>query len=85
MVTKTTGKTVVTLSGIWKVAGFLLSYLIMGVWITAKISEGNAGMRHEINDMKQQIRYLTTRIDNHIDQHLVERMQSNGKKEDSNH
>ena len=56
-----------TLSGVWKVASFLLAYLIMGVWITAQISEANKGIRHDIQNMREDIKHLTVRMDNHID------------------
>jgi hypothetical protein len=63
-------KSQVTISGVWKVASFLVGYLIMGVWITAQISEANKSMRGDIQEMKTSIHHLTVRLDSHIDSHI---------------
>ena len=68
----------VTLSGVWKVAAFLLSYLVMGVWITARISAGNEGLILQMQEMKKDVRHLSVRLDSHIDQHVLKGNETNG-------
>ena len=81
---ETTGKNEITTAGVWKIALFLLSYLIMGVWIAAQISAGNETMREDIREMKRDIRYLTKRLDDHIDQKAELKGLTYGNRQESN-
>lgn len=53
---------------IWKVAAALIGYLLMGMWMTAKISAGYDVLKGDITDIKSQINSLSARMDKHIDQ-----------------
>jgi hypothetical protein len=54
-------------SAVLKVAGWVLSWLIMGLWTSAKISTGFEFMRQDMRDMKQEIRVLSGRFDTHLE------------------
>ncbi len=52
---------------IWKVALSLVGYIILGMWLTAKISVGYDFIRADVQRLEQRINTLTNRIDQHID------------------
>lgn len=53
---------------IWKFASIVLGYLIMGFWMAAKISAGYEVVKEEITSVKMDIKSLSQRMDQHIDQ-----------------
>lgn len=50
-----------------KVAGWVLSWLVMGLWASAKISTGFEYMQKDMRDMKQEIRHISDRLDTHME------------------
>jgi hypothetical protein len=58
----------ISAESIWKLALTLVGWVLMGVWMTAKISAGYEETRRDMQDLKRSIEHVTYRLDGHIDQ-----------------
>ncbi len=54
-----------------KFAAKLLTWLVMGFWMTAKITSGYVGMQKDIATLTSQVNKMNEKLDGHIEQQFL--------------
>lgn len=52
---------------VWKLALTIVGYLILGIWMSAKISTGYDFIRADVHNLRMEVKSMSERLDRHID------------------
>lgn len=65
---------------VWKVAITLVGWIIMGVWMSARITTGFEYLRSDVNNIRADVRTLSQRLDKRIDDSITYTKDTNDSK-----
>jgi hypothetical protein len=65
---------------VWKIAITLVGWIIMGVWMSARITTGFEYLRADVNNIRADVRILSQRLDKRIDDSITYTKDTNNTK-----